>query len=211
MMTSHRILARLAGGAALLCAAASAVHAQPGRRRPAAPPPAPRAATSDAAQAQALITRITDDLWEYGDRYWHAGRFEDRILLDYTIIELEPGFLEAYGTASWLIDSNGRPAEAEALLKRATRVRPDAWNAWDELGDFYFRGKRYREAVDAFRRATEKPGCHPKVFHSLGHACRLSGDLKASLHAWEEAKRREPNDPVVDNNLKKVRGLIGKP
>src|SRR5262249_38362744 len=95
-------------GVALLVCVASGAGAQPAPGRRAVPRTPPAAITSDPARAQALLTHITDELWEYGDRFWHAGRYEDRIGLDYVIIELEPGFVEAYGTAAWLIDSNGR-------------------------------------------------------------------------------------------------------
>jgi predicted Zn-dependent protease len=116
--------------------------------------------------------------------------------------------MEAYGTASWLMDSNRRKAEAEALLRKGVRAAPEDWVAWDNLGMLLFGAKRYPEAAAAFTRAVARPDCHPKVRHMLGHAHRLAGDLRQSLAAWEAAKKRDPNDPVVENNLRKVRELL---
>ena len=124
------------------------------------------------------------------------------------MIQLRPRFLEPYETASWLIDSNGRHDEAEALLREATGVRPDSWDSWYELGQFLYGKHRYREAIPPLEQAVAKPDCWPKVYHTLGHAYRQVGDLNRSLAMWEKAKEKEPHDGAVETNLNRIRAMI---
>jgi tetratricopeptide (TPR) repeat protein len=166
-------------------------------------PPSP-----DRERAAGLARAVVDRLWQDSDRYWHDGRYEDRIGLDYLLIEIEPDFVDAYGTTSVLLISQGRRREAEALLHRFVKLNPERWESWFELGRFMFDEKRYAEAAQALQTATTKPRCWVKVYHSLAHAYQRMGDLKKSLATWEEAKRREPDDQVVDTNLKRVRSLL---
>jgi len=203
--------------AAALFVNAGAVWGAPPRRGKPAPRksrPAPANPTapivSNAARAQGLLDQVVDQLWEYSDVYWHAGRYEDRIGLDYLIIELDPRFVEPYETASTLLFSNERTEEAVQLMQRGVRTNPDRWEAWHELGNFLYDRKRYPEAVAALEKAVARPGCWTKVYHQLAHAYEKSGELKKSLATWEGIKKREPGDPVVDRNLARVRALAEK-
>src|SRR5262249_25444574 len=153
-------------------------------RKP-APAPAPAPRPSSPAQAQGIVDAVVDRLWTSSDVYWHNGRYEDRIGLDCVIVELDPHFIEPYGTAATLLFSNGRTAEAESILRRGTQANPESWEAWNELGQFLYDRGRYAEAAAALEKAASKPNCWPKVLHSLAHAYQKAGDLKKSLAAWE--------------------------
>ncbi len=182
------------------------------QKSPAAGSTSKQAAGSGASRpsvhADALLEAVKARIWSCADAYWHTGRYEDRIALDYVMVELEPRFLEPYTSASYLIWSNGRKSEAEAILKRATAAMPDHWASWAELGEHYMRVRDWAGAVPAYEKATALPNCFVKVWRSLGHAAERTGDLKRSVAAWEGAKRREPDDPVVENNLRRVREAL---
>jgi len=49
--------------------------------------------------------------------------------------------------------AEGRPAEAEACLRRATEIDPRMVDAWNSLGVLLEQGGRRADAIDAYRRA----------------------------------------------------------
>lgn len=197
--------------AALLVGAWSgSATAAPATRRSAPRKPAAKSLPSSEAQADGILGAVVERLWDDNDAYWHNGRYEDLIAVNYVLVQLEPDFMEAYSNAAYLIDSNGRAAEAVQLLTRATAAMPDRWEAWGELGELQFRHKQYREAVAALEKAAADPQCWIKHLHTLGHAYRLLGDPRKSLAAWEKAHQRSPDDPVVKIQLERARAAVAQ-
>jgi len=76
-------------------------------------------------------------------------------------------------------------------LRRAVRLAPDAWNAWDELGILYWRRGRPAEAADCFRRVTAaRPTGRGYLF--LGKSLIQTGDLRGAQSALERSAEMEP-------------------
>ncbi len=80
---------------------------------------------------------------------------------------------------------------ALADLRRAVRLAPDAWNAWDELGLLYWRRGRPAEAADCFRRLTAaRPTGRGYLF--LGKSLIQTGDLSGAQSALERSAEMDP-------------------
>ena len=81
---------------------------------------------------------------------------------------------------------------ALADLRRALRLAPEEWDAWDALGCLYWRRGRPREAADCFRRVTEaRPS--PRGYLLLGKSLVHGGNLGEARSALERAVELDPD------------------
>jgi Flp pilus assembly protein TadD len=62
----------------------------------------------------------------------------------------------------------GHAAEAEANYKRAIALRPDYWDGYTALGNFYDRQNRVQEALAQYRRVVELTPDNPEAYSNLG-------------------------------------------
>lgn len=81
---------------------------------------------------------------------------------------------------------------ALADLRRALRVAPEAWDAWEALGRLYWRRGRPLEAADCFRRVTKaRPSA--RAYLSLGKSLIHSGSLGEARAALDRAVELDPD------------------
>ena len=161
-----------------------------------------------APQVEEILDDVVDRLWDRADWYWHEGRYEERVAVDRLIIRMEPGFIEPYGTAGWLLESLGRNQEALALYRQAVATVPDRWETHHDLAMFYYEHKEYPAAAREFRQATQQPSAPAYVWKMLAHAYERSGALEKAVAAWEAAARVAPDDPAIAVNLSRVRSRL---
>jgi tetratricopeptide (TPR) repeat protein len=203
----HSIRWAMAGTALLVIMARAGAAAPAGKK--------PAAGTSRAAkpvpQVEEILDDVVDRLWDRADWYWHEGRYEERVALDRLIIRMEPGFIEPYGTAGWLLESLGRDQEALALYRQAVATVPERWETHHDLAMFYYQHKDYPAAAGEFREATLKPNAPGYVWKMLAHAYEHAGDLERAVAAWEGAARVAPNDPAIAVNLRRVQARLHPP
>jgi Flp pilus assembly protein TadD len=80
---------------------------------------------------------------------------------------------------------------ALADLRRALRVAPEEWDAWDALGWLYWRRGRPQEAADCFRRVTKaRPSA--RAYLLLGKSLIHSGNLSEAQPALDQAVELDP-------------------
>lgn len=154
---------------------------------------------------QEMFGRVTELLWEKSDVYFHEGYHERCISVMRLIVEMAPSDVEAFSIGSWLMDSRDRPAEALAFLERGLSLNPNRYELYVELGLFHYGKKDYGRAAQYLETGVKFADCPVKMWHMLAHAYEKNGDLKRSVETWEHSAKLEPNDPVVENNLKRVR------
>jgi tetratricopeptide (TPR) repeat protein len=202
-MVKPRILLLIHG--LLWLPVSAAVYGAPGR----VPPSAAPAGRADASvQVQGVLDEVVDRLWTRADWYWHEGRYEERVAVDRMILTMQPRFVEAYGTAGWLLESLGRDNEALSLYRQAVAVAPERWDTHHDLAMYYYQHKEYAAAAAAFRGATQQSGAPPYVWKMLAHALERGGKLAEAVTAWEAAGRVAPNDGAVWSNLRRVRARL---
>jgi tetratricopeptide (TPR) repeat protein len=189
-------------GVVLLLASMATAWAAPPRTTPSAPK------ASATAQVQGVLDDVVDRLWNRSDWYWHEGRYEERVAVDRLILRIQPRFVEAYGTAGWLLESLGRDAEALDLYRQGVTIAPEQWDTHHDLAMYYYQHKDYESAADAFRGATQQSGAPPYVWKMLAHALERAGKLAEAVAAWEAAGRVAPNDGAVWSNLRRVRDRL---
>jgi tetratricopeptide (TPR) repeat protein len=81
---------------------------------------------------------------------------------------------------------------AESALKRALELNPDLSSAEHAYAYLEVDLGRATDAMSRLIRLAKTRGSDPELFAGLGHACRYCGLLKASLAAFEQARRLDP-------------------
>ncbi len=65
-------------------------------------------------------------------------------------------------------EHTGRVTDAEATYKRAIALRPDYWDGYNSLGDFYDRQKRVQDSIAQYRRIIELTPDNTAAYNNLG-------------------------------------------
>ena len=152
-----------------------------------------------------VFARTADLLWEKSDEYFHNGCFERSIALLRLVVEMDPTDVEAFSVAAWLMDSKDRPAEALAFLKRGLALNPNRYELYADLGRYYYQAKDYAKAADYFEKAVKFKDCPEVLWHMLAHSYENGGQIEKSVETWQHAAALEPDNPVVKNNLERVK------
>ena len=110
------------------------------------------------ARAHLALASITMD----------SGHPEESVRELERTLELEPANNDAMNLLPRAYDAEGRPLQAETLLKEAIKQAPGSWVNYNDLGYFYFRHAQYQQAEPLFRVATELAPDNPRAFSNLG-------------------------------------------
>jgi len=154
---------------------------------------------------QGVFARVADLLWEKSDDYFHEGYHERCISVMRLVTEIDPTDVRAFAVGSWLIDSRGRDAEGIAFLERGLALNSDRYDLYAELGHRYFHMENYPKAAQYFQAATGFKDCPVTLWHMLAHSYEKSGLLEKAVQTWEHSAVLEPDDPVVQRNLDRVK------
>jgi predicted O-linked N-acetylglucosamine transferase (SPINDLY family) len=98
----------------------------------------------------------------------------------------------------------GRLAEAVALLERAARLVPGAWDVQNQYSIALRESGRVEEAIAASRRAVAARPVAADAQANLGLALQQSADLAGAAAAYREAIRLDPKHREAHNNLGNV-------
>ncbi len=95
-------------------------------------------------------------------------------------------------------------AVAEASYRKAVAKDPANLSAKYNMGNNYYRNKKYAEGMDRYLQAAEvaqtKEERH-KAFHNLGNAYYQQKDFKKAVEAYKNALRNDPTDEETRYNL----------
>lgn len=157
-----------------------------------------------------VLSGVCDKLWERSDEFFHKGQYRRSISVLRLVAELDPADDQAYGVASWLMYSLDEKDEGLAFLKLGLERNPDRYNMYEELAAYYTDLKDYKKAAEYYERATSFSDCPKIIWHALAHSYEKTGDLEKALKVWEHSAELEPGDPVVNNNLEKVKKQLAE-
>lgn len=91
---------------------------------------------------------------------------------------------------------------AERQFRAATEANPHSIDAWLGLAASYDRLARFDLAERAYQTVTRLGGETSAVLNNVGYHHLLRGNLNAAREKFEEAKRRDPNNPLIQGNLR---------
>jgi TolB-like protein/tetratricopeptide (TPR) repeat protein len=125
-------------------------------------------------------------------------------------IELNPNYATAhqwYGSSA--LSSLGRADEAIAELKRAIALDPLSLVINTDLGNTYYRARRFDEAIKQLRRTIDlDPGFYYARWN-LGSALAAKGDLGAAIEEYQKARGLN-DDPSMLGLLGNAYAAAGK-
>lgn len=157
-----------------------------------------------------------DFFWRKSDEAFHKGDYERAIGWHRAIVALEPGDIQSWSVASWLMWSLGHGDEATAWIDKGLRANPDSWEMWNEAAEQFELQKLDPRALEAYKHALEiLPADADRqdaqlLRRRLAHAAERQGDLSLSAETWRGLVRDYPDEAVNKNNLARVEALLPK-
>jgi len=98
----------------------------------------------------------------------------------------------------------GQYGDAEADYKKALQVKPGSATANFNLGDAYYKQKRFQEAGRSFGTFASSPNeedARAKAFYNAGNSLFKENKFKESIEAYKQALRINPSDDDARYNL----------
>ena len=126
----------------------------------------------------------------YADFLWGRGRLDEALREMQVAHRLDPLSLvisSELGATYYLLR---RFEEAEAQLRQTLALDPNYAHALYLLGQVHLQQRRYREAIDAMRRALELGGFQEDLAGGLAYAYAASGDTAEATRYTAELKQR---------------------
>lgn len=171
-----------------------------------APVPGP---TEKAAEAGIAVVRdmIVDALYLTADEYWHAGDLEAVIPIMREVLELDPQYADAWGTAAWVSMRLGKTEQARRFWEEGMKANPQDYALPMELALWYYTYNKdtrdLEKALVYLKRAAELPS-PVRVKATYAHGLERAGKYKEAAQEWRKILKLAPNDRLAQRALKKL-------
>jgi tetratricopeptide (TPR) repeat protein len=111
---------------------------------------------------------------------------------------------DSIGSSEPLFEEAPSRSEYVLELERKASRDPDDETIWTELGNAYFDGDQYLEAIDAYRRALEIDPGNANVWTDMGIMYRRIGEYREAVEAFDRAVAEDPSHQMSRFN----RGIV---
>ena len=101
------------------------------------------------------------------------------------------------GEARDVAPEKGSFPKVTAILRKVLAADPEVIDAWFSLGNAYFKERRYKEAIDYFKRALALKPDYDLAVINIAAAYRQMGDDDAALAGFEHYLTIDPKDAYV--------------
>jgi arylsulfatase A-like enzyme/tetratricopeptide (TPR) repeat protein len=108
------------------------------------------------------------------------------------------------GEARDLAPTKGSFAGVTAILRKVLAEDPEVIDAWFSLGNAYFKERRYREAIDYFKKALALKPDYDLAVINIAAAYRQLGDDDAALAGFEHYLTIDPKDAYVHYQMGEI-------
>ncbi|HJU38514.1 MAG TPA: sulfotransferase [Tahibacter sp.] len=113
------------------------------------------------------------------------------------LIAADAGNIDAALILALSLQAQGRPREAIPLLVQLTRIEPDVYEHWSNLGNALRDLRRFEDATAAFARALAIVGPQSSLLFNIGLNQLEAGEPAEALRAFEHAAALDPDDPEI--------------
>ncbi len=102
---------------------------------------------------------------------------------------------------------------AEQAYKNALDEKPDSYEATYNLGNAYYRQKKFKDAITQYKIAANKN--MPKKeqawnYHNMGNTLMQSGQLQECIESYKNALKNNPHDKETKYNLAYAQYMLKK-
>ncbi|MFH2137722.1 MAG: tetratricopeptide repeat protein [Candidatus Omnitrophota bacterium] len=93
---------------------------------------------------------------------------------------------------------------------------PQSPEVFYNMGNVFYRQKKYKEAIDAFEKSTEKAevGLQAKALYNIGNSFFNQGQLRQALESYKQSLERNPDDLDTKYNIeyteKKIKEMLSQ-
>jgi tetratricopeptide (TPR) repeat protein len=121
------------------------------------------------------------------------------------ILQNEPDNAVALNSLGYMLtDDSQRYREAEELLNKAHKLKPDDPVIIDSLGWLHYRLGNYVEAIRELRQAYTSYQ-EPAVAAHLGEVLWVTGAQEEARAIWQEGIKQAPEDPTIPATMKRLK------
>lgn len=99
---------------------------------------------------------------------------------------------------------NEKYTEAEKVYLQVLQIESDCLEAYEGLGNLYYRQKNYQEASQTFEHLIKLHGGSEAGYSGLGLVALERGDLRSAAAAYEQSLKINPRSAGIYFNLAKV-------
>ncbi len=122
---------------------------------------------------------------------------------------LVPAFTFAQSTRKYInkgVDQYkaGKMSDAEVNFKKGIEKAPKNYTAHFNLGDAYYKQKKYDDAIKSYQQALTESKTNVEkanVYHNIGNALLKDKKIDKSIDAYKQALKLNPDDPSTKYNL----------
>jgi len=149
------------------------------------------------AKAEALL--LLADI-AYMQRNWEKAK-----QIYQQVIKLDPDNAVALNNYGYMLAELGeRLDEAEKMIRKALKIRPNEPAFWDSLGWVYFQRGNYKEALKWIEKAVKAQPRDAELRYHLGMIYWKLGDRERALRELKEALKIEPQHPEANEALEQL-------
>lgn len=121
------------------------------------------------------------------------------------VIELDPNNATALNNYGYMLAELGKNLdEAEAMIRKALKIRPKEPAFWDSLGWVYFQRGKYEEALKWVEKAVKAQPNDAELRYHLGMIFWKLGEREKALRELREAVKIDPKHPQANEALEQL-------
>ena len=121
-----------------------------------------------------------------------------------TLLAMDPDSADALNALGYtLADRTDRHVEANALIEKAIKLKPEEPAIIDSYGWAQYRLGNLDEAVRLLRRAYEKQPDSEVAAH-LGEVLWVSGEREEARRVWEKGRKADAENKVLLETIKRL-------
>lgn len=121
------------------------------------------------------------------------------------VLELDPNNATALNNYGYMLAELGeRLDEAEKMIRKALKIRPNEPAFWDSLGWVYFQRGEYEKALQWVEKAVKAQKQDAELRYHLGMIYWKLGEREKALRELREAIRINPNHPQANEALEQL-------
>jgi len=166
-------------------------------------------------------TAVADLIWLKVDEYWHQGNMHRMLPAMYTVVRLDPHFIDAYSVGAWHLAYNATVAvnteeekqqyteDAIAFLKDGIEKNPYDYRLYFDLGYsiYYQKLEDYANAAKYLEMACRYDPpiwCQRMLLHAYEH----NGELERALAGWRQYWKNHPENVNAPRFILELQAVI---